>query len=81
MESISPFIGNADEFPILRKWNFLNHAAVAPIPRRAAIAIAEYATHASEHSYMDSEWYKQIERLRRIAGVAGLGRCRRNRLR
>lgn len=37
----------ADEFPILAERNFLNHAAVAPIPRRAADALRAFADDAS----------------------------------
>ena len=61
---INHFIGNSDEFPILQSRIFLNHAAVSPIPRRAAMTIVKYAGHASEHAYIDSGWYKQIEQLR-----------------
>jgi len=61
------YIGNRDEFPILKNWNFLNHAAVAPIPHCAAEAVKSFAVHASEHAYIDSGWYRQIEELRKLA--------------
>lgn len=59
--------GNPDEFPILENWNFFNHAGVAPIPRRAAMAVVKYAGQAAENAYMDSGWYKQVEELRSVA--------------
>lgn len=61
---IESYIGNADEFPILQNWKFLNHAAVAPLCRRAASAMAKFAQQASQHAYIGADWYTQIEQLR-----------------
>lgn len=66
--SIQSLAGNADEFPILGTWNFLNHAAVSPLPRRAAAAVVKYARQAMEHAYIDAKWYEQVEVLRAVAG-------------
>ncbi len=41
-----------EEFPITRNYNFQNHAAVAPICRRAADAVRQYLTFAEENSYV-----------------------------
>ena len=62
---IDQFIGNPDEFPILEKWAFFNHAGVSPLPRRAAMAIVKYAGQAAEEAYIDCNWFKQIEVLRK----------------
>ena len=34
MPELRPYIGNADVFPILRHWDFFNHAGVAPAAAR-----------------------------------------------
>jgi cysteine desulfurase / selenocysteine lyase len=64
---IDVLIGNCQEFPILDRWVFFNHAGVAPIPRRSAAAIVKYAGQATEDAYLESGWDRQIERLRRVA--------------
>jgi selenocysteine lyase/cysteine desulfurase len=68
--SIQSYIGNAASFPILSRWLFMNHAGVAPIPQRAADAIANFAREAAESAYMEGHWHRQIEQLRTLA--AGL---------
>jgi hypothetical protein len=42
MPDIEHYLGNADLFPILRKWDFFNHAAVSPLPRPASDALRTY---------------------------------------
>src|SRR5205823_9548704 len=43
MSELNAFIGNEREFPILGKFDFFNHAGVAPIPKRAADVLRAYA--------------------------------------
>jgi selenocysteine lyase/cysteine desulfurase len=62
--TIAHYVGNADEFPILREWDFFNHAAVSPLPRRAADALRWYAGRIETHVYIDSHFHKAIEELR-----------------
>ncbi len=57
----------AAEFPIVRRWTFLNHAAVAPISARAAAAIAQFAREARDDAYLSGRWYEQLEVVRRRA--------------
>lgn len=38
-----------NEFPVTRRWAFLDHAAVAPLPAVAVRALAEYATDAAQN--------------------------------
>jgi selenocysteine lyase/cysteine desulfurase len=64
---ISHYIGNAEEFPVLRHWDFFNHAAVSPLPRRAADALRWYAGRIETEVYIDSGFYKQIEQLRAVS--------------
>ncbi len=57
----------APEFPILEKWNFFNHAGVAPIGSRSAAAIRTYAEESQNNAYMTGKWYRQAEHVRRAA--------------
>ena len=41
-----------EEFPITRNYNFLNHASVAPLPRRAVAAVQDYLEHQAGNSYV-----------------------------
>lgn len=62
---INHFIGNPDEFPILNEWQFFNHAGVSPLPKRAADAIRQYVAQAEKQVYLFSNWYEDIEKLRK----------------
>lgn len=42
-----------DEFPITRNYAFFNNAGVAPLPRVAVNALAEYAADSSQHGWVD----------------------------
>ena len=57
----------AGEFPITRRWTFLNHAGVAPISARAAAAIEKFAAEARDDAYLTGKWYQRIESVRRLA--------------
>ena len=61
---LQDLIGNPDAFPILRKWDFYNHAGVAPLAHVAAEAMRAYATQAEEGAYLHTCWYKDVESLR-----------------
>src|SRR6266446_1163941 len=61
---ISSLIGNSDAFPILRQWDFFNHAGVCPLPKVAADALKTYAQQAQDVAYIDTGWYRDIEKLR-----------------
>src|SRR5689334_13847466 len=66
---LASLIGNADEFPVLRHWDFFNHAGVSPIPRVAGDAIRNYAREAETTTYLNTRWYKTIEQLRKSAAA------------
>ena len=57
----------AEEFPITRNWTFFNHAGVAPISARAAMAIERFAQEARDDSYLSGRWYHKIELVRKLA--------------
>ena len=54
------------EFPITGNYNFQNHAAVAPMSRRAADAMRAYATHCEENAYLRGGFYKQADHVRQL---------------
>lgn len=56
-----------EEFPITRNYNFLNHAAVAPLSRRAADAARRYIAHAEGNAYVRGGFFKQVDRVRGLA--------------
>lgn len=64
MSDLANYIGNADAFPILRKWHFFNHAGVSPIPKTVADAVRAYAEQSESAGYLAVNWYHQIEQLR-----------------
>src|SRR2546423_7096056 len=67
---IQHFIGNAEAFPVLRHWDFFNHAGVSPIPRAAAEALRRYSDQASTVAYLDTGWHRDIATLREwLAGL------------
>lgn len=53
-----------EEFPITRNYNFQNHAAVAPICRRAVQAIQRYLQHSEEFGYLEGGFYKHADVVR-----------------
>lgn len=53
-----------DEFPITRNYNFLNHAAVAPLSRRCADAARRYLQHAEDNAYLRGGFFRQVDRVR-----------------
>ena len=64
MPDIEHYIGNAEVFPILRKWDFFNHAAVSPLPQPASQVLCTFADQAGSDTYLVGTWYRDIERLR-----------------
>ncbi|HEY2586932.1 MAG TPA: aminotransferase class V-fold PLP-dependent enzyme [Tepidisphaeraceae bacterium] len=76
MPDIEHYIGNAEAFPILRKWDFFNHAAVSPLPRAVSDALRNYAAQAETDTYLVGTWYREIERLRVLS--AQLLNCHRD---
>jgi selenocysteine lyase/cysteine desulfurase len=61
---IEHFIGNKDAFPVLRHWDFFNHAAVAPMTAAASAALRRFADQAATVAYIDTGWYRDLSALR-----------------
>ena len=64
MSDMRSYVGNAEAFPILKNWDFFNHAGVAPIPHATAQAMRTFATQAEQVAYLGTGWYADIESLR-----------------
>ena len=69
MPHLDELIGNADAFPVLRRWTYVNHAGVSPLPRAVADAMRAFADQAAEGAYLDGDWWGQLERVRRSAAT------------
>jgi len=76
MTHIDHYAGNAEAFPILRQWDFFNHAGVSPLPRVAAAAFRVFARQAEADTYLVGTWYKDVEVLRQLS--ARLLNCHRD---
>lgn len=53
-----------NNFPIVKNFNFMNHAAVAPLSGPAAEAMVGYARELSESAYLGGNFYRTVERVR-----------------
>jgi selenocysteine lyase/cysteine desulfurase len=71
MADIQSYVGNQDAFPVLAHWDFFNHAGVSPLPRAVTDALRKFADEAERGAYLETSWYKDIEKLR-IASAAML---------
>jgi len=56
-----------EEFPVTRNFNFQNHAAVAPLSKRAAAAICRYAEMSRDHAYLNESFYRRASAVRTLA--------------
>ncbi|MCK4341476.1 MAG: aminotransferase class V-fold PLP-dependent enzyme [Phycisphaerae bacterium] len=55
------------QFPITRRFNFQDHAAVAPLSAPAAKALTDYATEMAESSYLNGTFYRTVDHVRQAA--------------
>jgi selenocysteine lyase/cysteine desulfurase len=55
------------QFPITQHFNFLNHAAIAPLSAPAAEAMAGYAHELAEYAYLRGTYYRAADRVRQAA--------------
>ena len=56
------------EMPVVRQYNFMNHAGVAPLSGRAAAAMQRYIEEATHHAYARGGLYPEAKRVRQLAG-------------
>jgi len=55
------------QFPIIRNFNFQNHAAVAPLSAPAAEALCGYAHELRDSAYLSGAYYRAADRVRVLA--------------
>ncbi len=64
MADISDYISNAEHFPVLKHWNFLNHAGVAPMPHAVAEAVHQFTDACQRGAYLDGDWWALMDQAR-----------------
>jgi selenocysteine lyase/cysteine desulfurase len=67
MADLSDLIGNEDEFPVLKHWNFLNHAGVAPMPRTVGQAMRRAIEQCEAGAYLGSDWFGEMDHVHQVA--------------
>src|SRR5688572_30688195 len=67
MADLSAYIGNEIEFPILKHWDFFNHAGASPLPRVVADAFRAYAKETEENAYLFGQRYGELDIIRTLA--------------
>lgn len=55
------------QFPVTREYNFLNHAAIAPLSKPAADALCDYARELSEAAYLRGTYFRTAEDIRKLS--------------
>jgi selenocysteine lyase/cysteine desulfurase len=56
------------EFPVCRRWAFLDHAAVAPLSERARAAFVDWSADAAANGVVaEPAWLRRIEQVRALA--------------
>jgi cysteine desulfurase/selenocysteine lyase len=64
MADILDFVGNPEHFPVLKNWNFLNHAGVAPMPKAVGDAVRKMIDQCEAGAYLDADWFGEMDRVR-----------------
>jgi selenocysteine lyase/cysteine desulfurase len=58
-----------NQFPVTRRWAFMDHAAVAPLSEPARLALTEYAQDITDHGDVhEARWVQRVEEVRTLAG-------------
>jgi selenocysteine lyase/cysteine desulfurase len=70
MIDLAPYIGNKDQFPVLREWDFYNHAGASPLPRVVAEALRKYVSDTESAAYLKDRRYSELGQIR--AAAAGM---------
>ena len=68
MSDIKHYIGNIEEFPSLRNWDFFNHAGASPLPRLVAAALRKYVDDTEGSGYLAKNRYAELGNIRALAG-------------
>jgi cysteine desulfurase / selenocysteine lyase len=58
-----------EQFPVTRRWAYLDHAAVAPISAPAQRALVEWAADMADNGEVhEPQWNRRVNEVRRLAG-------------
>lgn len=68
MAILDEYAGNPEQFPVLRRWNYLNHAGVAPWCRPVADAMRLCIDAFESNSYLGKVSYGEALRLKQSLG-------------
>jgi selenocysteine lyase/cysteine desulfurase len=60
MTDITDLVGNVEQFPVLGKWNFLNHAGVSPMPHAVAETVRKAVAQCESNAYLGADWFAEI---------------------
>src|SRR5688572_4043171 len=66
-DTLTKYIGNAEEFPVLKHWDFFNHAGASPLPRAVADAMRRYVDETESTAYLTGNRYGELDVIRGIA--------------
>lgn len=61
---LSDYLGNPDAFPILKTWDYFNHAGVSPWPPETRRVIAEADTEFGLTCFQHTNWFDKLESVR-----------------
>jgi selenocysteine lyase/cysteine desulfurase len=64
MTDITDLVGNVEQFPVLGKWNFLNHAGVSPMPRAVSDAVRKGVEQCETDVYLGTDWFADIAKVK-----------------
>ena len=67
VNDLAHYIGNDTEFPVLRNWDFYNHAGASPLPRVVADAVRKYADDTESAAYLIGNRYADLDHIRAAA--------------
>lgn len=64
MSEVDDWVGNSSAFPVLKNWNYLNHAGISPLPACCAAAMRRYADAFEGHGYLGEVGFDEFAKLR-----------------
>jgi selenocysteine lyase/cysteine desulfurase len=69
MIDLAHYIGNKEEFPVLREWDFYNHAGASPLPHVVAEAMRKYLSDTESAAYLRDHRYTDLDQIRTAAAA------------
>ena len=64
--NIDHYIGNADVFPILSRWQYFNHAGASPWPRQTTEAVARFAEAMGTDVFLGHDYFGELEAIKQL---------------